>query len=159
MNPDPIATEGFKSALRYVLRQDPSPSNSLGLIKFMFPNEHNVYLHDTPTRGLFHRSGDAAQDHLAPQDACLRLRHGGLDLRMLRLPVASQAGRQVARADERQVHADWEKAMARLRHLLSDHLDLPQGGQAVSGVPHETQNCASEGLRVPHDGQLTALSG
>ncbi len=37
----------------YVFRQDPGPLNALGRIKLMFPNRHSVYLHDTPTRGLF----------------------------------------------------------------------------------------------------------
>lgn len=37
----------------YVFRQDPGPLNALGRIKLMFPNQHSVYLHDTPTRGLF----------------------------------------------------------------------------------------------------------
>ncbi|WP_375282880.1 L,D-transpeptidase family protein [Marinicauda pacifica] len=40
----------------YRLRQAPGPLNALGQVKFMFPNPHNVYLHDTPTRGLFARS-------------------------------------------------------------------------------------------------------
>lgn len=38
------------------LRQRPGPQNALGQIKLMFPNKHNVYLHDTPTRELFSRS-------------------------------------------------------------------------------------------------------
>ncbi|MEQ1885064.1 MAG: L,D-transpeptidase family protein [Bryobacteraceae bacterium] len=38
------------------LRQRPGPENSLGLIKFNFPNEHDVYMHDTPARVLFARS-------------------------------------------------------------------------------------------------------
>jgi len=37
----------------YRLRQRPGPRNSLGLVKFMFPNEHSVYLHDTPMKHLF----------------------------------------------------------------------------------------------------------
>jgi L,D-transpeptidase YcbB len=37
----------------YVFRQDPGPLNPLGTIKFVFPNSHNVYLHDTPARQLF----------------------------------------------------------------------------------------------------------
>jgi len=37
----------------YVFRQDPGPANALGRIKLLFPNAFNVYLHDTPARGLF----------------------------------------------------------------------------------------------------------
>lgn len=40
----------------YRLRQAPGPMNALGEVKFMFPNRHNVYIHDTPTRGLFARN-------------------------------------------------------------------------------------------------------
>ncbi|WP_160111228.1 L,D-transpeptidase family protein [Algoriphagus boritolerans] len=37
----------------YLVRQKPGGSNSLGLVKFMFPNEHSIYIHDTPARSLF----------------------------------------------------------------------------------------------------------
>jgi murein L,D-transpeptidase YcbB/YkuD len=43
-----------QGALR--LRQRPGPSNALGLIKFVFPNEENVYMHGTPAKTLFARS-------------------------------------------------------------------------------------------------------
>jgi murein L,D-transpeptidase YcbB/YkuD len=39
----------------YILRQQPGPVNALGTVKFMFPNQFNVYLHDTPTDNLFDR--------------------------------------------------------------------------------------------------------
>lgn len=38
------------------VRQKPGPKNSLGLIKFMFPNEYNIYMHDTPATELFAKS-------------------------------------------------------------------------------------------------------
>ncbi|WP_461490470.1 L,D-transpeptidase family protein [Pontibacter sp. HJ8] len=37
----------------YMVRQRPGPKNSLGTMKFLFPNEHAVYLHDTPSGSLF----------------------------------------------------------------------------------------------------------
>ncbi len=44
------------------VRQPPGERNALGWIKFMFPNEHAVYLHDTPTRNLF-ANGKRAFSH------------------------------------------------------------------------------------------------
>jgi murein L,D-transpeptidase YcbB/YkuD len=38
------------------VRQRPGPRNSLGLVKFMFPNDENVYLHSTPAQELFNRN-------------------------------------------------------------------------------------------------------
>lgn len=37
----------------FALRQPPSDANALGLVKFMFPNPYNIYLHDTPSKSLF----------------------------------------------------------------------------------------------------------
>jgi murein L,D-transpeptidase YcbB/YkuD len=39
----------------YHLRQKPGAANALGLVKFIFPNPHSVYLHDTPSENLFDR--------------------------------------------------------------------------------------------------------
>lgn len=38
------------------VRQKPGPNNSLGLVKFLFPNSYNIYLHDTPSKSLFGES-------------------------------------------------------------------------------------------------------
>ncbi len=51
----------------YRLVQRPGPDNALGRIKFMFPNEHAVYLHDTPSRDLFER------DNRAFSSGCIRV--------------------------------------------------------------------------------------
>ena len=49
------------------IRQPPGERNALGFIKFMFPNEHAVYLHDTPQRNLF------ARDDRAFSHGCVRV--------------------------------------------------------------------------------------
>ncbi|MEC9344799.1 MAG: L,D-transpeptidase family protein [Pseudomonadota bacterium] len=57
------ATIDWKALTRgnfpYRLRQRPGPLNALGQVKMMFPNPHNVYLHDTPSRELFRRNARA----------------------------------------------------------------------------------------------------
>jgi murein L,D-transpeptidase YcbB/YkuD len=50
------STINVSSPSEYRFRQRPGSSNSLGLVKFMFPNQFNVYLHDTPADSLFARA-------------------------------------------------------------------------------------------------------
>jgi murein L,D-transpeptidase YcbB/YkuD len=45
--------KGSRKGLPYRFRQEPGPLNPLGTIKFMFPNEYDVYLHDTSAKRLF----------------------------------------------------------------------------------------------------------
>ncbi len=55
--------------LRYSVRQRPGPKNALGLVKFLFPNEYDVYMHSTPELRLF---------DLTRRDkshGCIRLEH------------------------------------------------------------------------------------
>ncbi len=49
------------------IKQPPSRRNALGLVKFMFPNKYNIYLHDTPAKNLFSRE-TRAYSH-----GCIRL--------------------------------------------------------------------------------------
>ena len=55
--PGYLAANGFEwRGGGSTLVQKPGPANALGRIKFLFPNHHAVYLHDTPQRSLFVRS-------------------------------------------------------------------------------------------------------
>jgi murein L,D-transpeptidase YcbB/YkuD len=45
-----------KNHLPYILRQDPGPRNPLGRIKFLFSNQYQIYLHDTPAQRLFNNT-------------------------------------------------------------------------------------------------------
>ncbi|MFU8777731.1 MAG: L,D-transpeptidase family protein [Roseovarius sp.] len=51
----------------FAIKQPPSDSNALGLVKFMFPNKWNIYLHDTPQKQLFQ------QDKRDFSSGCIRL--------------------------------------------------------------------------------------
>ncbi|WP_170437551.1 L,D-transpeptidase family protein [Ruegeria arenilitoris] len=51
----------------FAMRQPPGQSNALGLVKFMFPNKYNIYLHDTPQKSLF------AREVRAFSHGCIRL--------------------------------------------------------------------------------------
>jgi murein L,D-transpeptidase YcbB/YkuD len=53
------STIDWSSRFPYSIRQEPGPGNSLGRVKFMFPNEYFVYLHDTPSKQLFDRAARA----------------------------------------------------------------------------------------------------
>ncbi len=45
-----------RAGFPFKLRQDPGNGNALGRVKFMFPNQFNIYLHDTPSKSLFNRT-------------------------------------------------------------------------------------------------------
>jgi L,D-transpeptidase YcbB len=48
-----------RAAFSYRFVQKAGPTNALGRVKFMFPNDYSVYLHDTPSRDLFTRESRA----------------------------------------------------------------------------------------------------
>lgn len=57
-----------KGNFPFSLRQEPGPGNALGRVKFMFPNDFNVYMHDTPSKSKF----EATQRYFS--HGCIRLR-------------------------------------------------------------------------------------
>lgn len=57
VDPGAIDWAKYRSGnIPYTLRQEPGADNALGRVKFMFPNSHSVYLHDTPSKSLFDAS-------------------------------------------------------------------------------------------------------
>lgn len=61
--------EYYKDGSATRIRQRPGTKNSLGLVKFLFPNSFNIYLHDTPAKALFDKTNRAASH------GCIRLEH------------------------------------------------------------------------------------
>jgi len=60
---------GLDGSFPFRVRQRPGAGNALGQIKFLFPNKHDVYLHDTPSKALFSR------DFRAYSHGCVRVQN------------------------------------------------------------------------------------
>ena len=69
VDPSTVDWNQYSKGVPYTLRQDPGPNNSLGTVKFIFPNEHFVFLHDTPHRELF------SQSERAFSSGCVRIQN------------------------------------------------------------------------------------
>lgn len=101
-NPDEMKTLSF--------RQRPGADNALGHVKFLFPNEYDVYLHDTPADALFARPGRAFSH------GCVRLEQpeelakyvlrdrGEWDEERIQLAMLAGTEKHVALKDEIPVH-------------------------------------------------------
>lgn len=59
VDPASVDWSQYTKTVPYTLRQEPGPHNALGRIKFIFPNKHFIYLHDTPSRSLYGRRNRA----------------------------------------------------------------------------------------------------
>ena len=59
VDPKDVNWDDPQELKQLAFRQKPGPNNALGHVKFLFPNEFNVYLHDTPADQLFERPGRA----------------------------------------------------------------------------------------------------
>ncbi|MCB2170036.1 MAG: L,D-transpeptidase family protein [Deltaproteobacteria bacterium] len=91
------------------LRQEPSAHNALGRVKFMFPNELSVYIHDTPSKNLFKRSSRPFSSGCVRVEAPLELvtlllRHQNWDQARLAEAVASNQRQVVILDDPMPVH-------------------------------------------------------
>jgi murein L,D-transpeptidase YcbB/YkuD len=69
VDPASVDWQSYRSSIPYSIRQEPGPKNALGEIKFIFPNKHFVFLHDTPDRSLF------ARPERTFSSGCIRVEH------------------------------------------------------------------------------------
>jgi murein L,D-transpeptidase YcbB/YkuD len=98
------------SGERLEIRQRPGPGNALGKIKFVLPNEHNIYLHDTPAEELFDRTARSFSHGCirleAPLDLAERLlaAEPGWSRRRLEEEIATGANRFVRLSNPVRVH-------------------------------------------------------
>ena len=75
--------------------QQPGPGNSLGMIKLDMPNEHAIFIHDTPTRGLFSQT-DRALSH-----GCVRTERAaelGITMAILGAGMTSDQGVEIVKS-------------------------------------------------------------
>ena len=99
--------------LPYTLRQDSGEDNSLGLIKFMFPNSYHVYLHDTPSKSLFDRT-QRAFSH-----GCIRVQN---PLELGRMLIANDQGNPVNESKFNQILASGKTTSVLLKQPLPIYL-------------------------------------
>jgi murein L,D-transpeptidase YcbB/YkuD len=97
----------------FQLRQKPGANNALGRVKLIFPNPHNVYLHDSPAHSLFSRS-ERAFSH-----GCIRLARP-LELAQEVLTASGVAGWNSARVDD--VIASAKTTVVNLRQPMPVHI-------------------------------------
>jgi murein L,D-transpeptidase YcbB/YkuD len=97
----------------FQIRQRPGPGNALGRVKFMFPNQFDVYLHDTPAKSLFDKS-ERAFSH-----GCIRLSRP-IDLAIQVLAVGNVPGWDRSRIDA--VTASGKRTVVNLVDPLPIHI-------------------------------------
>lgn len=108
------------------LRQLPGPNNLLGAVKFLFPNDKNVYMHDTPARGLFD------QPIRAYSHGCVRV-HEPMKLATLLLTRDREwSEKQTEKFIEEQVELATEQWVG-LRKKIPVHLEYEGVGVSEKG--------------------------
>lgn len=120
----------------YRFRQRPGPSNALGQVKFMFPNQYAVYLHDTPARELFDRAERAFSS------GCIRVERP-LQLARMLLDDARWDEAAIGRVlDERQ------ERTVRLSRPLSVYLQYLTAWVDDDGIVHLRRDLYDRDARV-----------
>ncbi len=127
VDPDTVDWSGMTAERfrRLRLWQAPGPTNALGRVKFMFPNRFDVYLHDTPERGLFART---VRDF---SSGCIRLER---PIELAAYLLADQEGWTGARIDE--ALARGEERTVRLSRAVPIHIQYWTAWTEADGTVH-----------------------
>jgi L,D-transpeptidase YcbB len=120
-DPGYLRRNGYERLDNGLLRQRPGPGNALGLFKFIFPNRHSVYLHDTPSRHLFDRPSRAFSH------GCVRIANprGFADWLLAGLPELGEVDRLLGSGVERRIDLE-EKVPV---YLLYWTASVGEGGE------------------------------
>ena len=121
----------------FVFQQQPGDTNALGRVKFMFPNKHNVYLHDTAARSLFSKSFRALSH------GCVRL---GEPIAFADEVLATVPGWSRDRIDD--VLASEETTQVRLTSPLPVHLVYETAWLGEDGTIHFRPDIYSRDKRL-----------
>ena len=101
-NPNYLASHNMEYYNNGNIRQKPGGQNSLGKVKFMFPNSNNIYLHDTPAKSLFN------QDDRAFSHGCVRVEKA----RELAIKITGKDGGWDAKKVDAAMNSDKENTYA-----------------------------------------------
>jgi murein L,D-transpeptidase YcbB/YkuD len=89
------------------IRQKPGRTNALGLVKFMFPNENAIYLHDSPSKSLFNRESRAFSH------GCIRVEKA----RDLAVAIMDDQNKMTASEIDKAMQSKTEKSVALQRKI------------------------------------------
>lgn len=117
-------------AVNYEFRQEPGGENSMGHVKINFPNPYDVYLHDTPDKGLFgenarfHSSGCVRVDGVNGLVSWLLTPNGGWDLPSVDSAFQSNQRLDVPLAPATPIHTTYITAWANKQGTVSFRDDV-----------------------------------
>lgn len=154
VDPSTIDFDRLTGQTGYRFRMDPGPENPLGRVKFMFPNQHHIYLHDTPDHDDFDRTGGAVSS------GCIRVERS---LELAELLLADSPGWDRARIDAA-LDIPGERTIS-LRRPLPIHLLYWTAWVAPDGEVHfrrdiyDRDTALDDALRSPPPSALARSGG
>jgi L,D-transpeptidase YcbB len=154
VDPTTIDFDRLTGRTGYRFRMDPGPENPLGKVKFMFPNPHHIYLHDTPDHDDFDRTGGAVSS------GCIRVERS---LELAEYLLSDSPGWDRARM-ETAIQTPGERTVS-LRRPLPIHIlywtawVTPEGEVHFRPDIYDRDSTLDEALRQPPPSAMDRSSG